>query len=149
MNDLMGRRGRAILNEIRSMKAPKTEDVRLEADACMQRITENSRYARKSISAVEKEQAVDELRDVDLYVKRLYERVSDNEIAKEDIEYLRYKLHVISDSYADFEIGLLAYATKSGTRLRKIICYLVNHPEVKSSDVIEYVSSQPDFWEDV
>ena len=193
MNNLKGSHGRAILNEIRSMEAPLMEDVRKEADECMQRITQNRRYARKSIPAFEKEQvikrrreaerrfieevmaaersikegnyvtsdemfeffgikreeAADELRDVDLYVKRLFERVLDNGIAKEDIEYLRYKLHSISDSYADFEIGLLAYASKNSTRLKRIICYLVNHPEAKSSDVIEYVSSQSDFWEDV
>ena len=82
-------------------------------------------------------------------MKRLFERVLDNGIAKEDIEYLRYKLHSILDSDADFQIGLLAYATKNSTRLKRTICYLVNHPEAKSSDVIEYVSSQSDFWEDV
>lgn len=193
MNNLKGRHGRAILNEIRSMKTPRMDDVRQEANECMRRILEDRRYARKSIAAVEKEQclkkrqeaerrfieevmaaersiedgnyvtsdemyeflgikredAMDELRDVDLYVKRLYEQIKDNGIVKEDIDYLRYKLHIVADAYSDFEIALLAYATKSTIRLRKTICYLVNHPEAKSSDVIEYVSNQPEFWEDV
>lgn len=38
MTNLKGRRGKAILSEIRNMKAKPMDDVRREADACIDRI---------------------------------------------------------------------------------------------------------------
>lgn len=38
MTNLKGKKGRAILAEIRNMKARPMDDIRLEAEACMNRI---------------------------------------------------------------------------------------------------------------
>ena len=38
MTNLKGRKGKAILAEIRSMKAKPMDDIRRDADACMNRI---------------------------------------------------------------------------------------------------------------
>lgn len=46
MTSLKGKRGRAILTEIRSMKARPTDDIRNEADACMNRILARRKNAR-------------------------------------------------------------------------------------------------------
>lgn len=54
----------------------------------------------------------------------------------------------IEDSYDDFVTGILHYAGKKQFRLDEVIGYLHSNPGAKSSDVISYVSEQPDFYED-
>lgn len=46
MNNLKGRRGKAVLSEIRNAKAPKMDDVRKDADACMKRLLATREHAK-------------------------------------------------------------------------------------------------------
>lgn len=119
------------------MTAPDMSDIRKEADECMQRLINRRESEGKFIK--------DELRDVE----RVSNQMSNTEISEMDIKYLRYKLHEVSDAYSDYEIAMLKYATKKSERMKKILCYLICHPKAKSSDVIEFVSNQEDFGEDI
>lgn len=53
----------------------------------------------------------------------------------------------IEDTYYDFELAILQYAKKKQTRLSTVLTYIKNHPEAKTSDVIEFISEQDDFFE--
>ena len=65
------------------------------------------------------------------------------------MEELKELLTQIDDSYFDFISAVLHYAEKKESRLHKLISFLKENPEVKSSDVVRFVSDQPDFYEDV
>ena len=53
----------------------------------------------------------------------------------------------IEDSYYDFISGIMNYAKGNQDRRKKLIDYIKANPEVKSSDVVKFVSDQPDFFE--
>ena len=53
----------------------------------------------------------------------------------------------IEDSYYDFISGIMNYAKGNEDRRKKLIDYIKVNPEVKSSDVVKFVSDQPDFFE--
>ena len=61
---------------------------------------------------------------------------------------LRELLEHIEDSYKDFVDAICHYAQKSPSRLEILLEYLKANPSVKSSDVVRFVSDQPDFYED-
>ena len=64
------------------------------------------------------------------------------------MEELKELLSDISDSYSDFVGAILHYAGRKPERLKKLIDYIKNNPQVRSSDVIRFVSEQDDFFED-
>ena len=64
-------------------------------------------------------------------------------------EELMILLNRIEDSYPDFVSAIMYYAEKKESRFEKVMDYLSNNPNVLSSDVIEFISDQPDFNEDV
>lgn len=49
MTNLRGEKGRAILAEIRSMEAKPMDDIRRDADACMNRILERRKGAGRRV----------------------------------------------------------------------------------------------------
>jgi hypothetical protein len=57
-------------------------------------------------------------------------------------------LNNIEDSYFDFVSAILHYAEKKPSRLDTVVKYIKTHPNVKSADVVKFVSDQPDFFED-
>jgi len=57
-------------------------------------------------------------------------------------------LNNIEDSYYDFVSAMLHYAGKKESRQKALIQFLKTHPDAKSSDVVLFVSKQPDFAED-
>ena len=61
------------------------------------------------------------------------------------MEELTKRLQSIDDSYFAFIAGVVAYARESNERVRKIIVFLDDNPNALSSDVLEFVMSQPDF----
>ena len=61
---------------------------------------------------------------------------------------LKELLEHIEDSYKDFVDAICHYAQKSPERLKKILNFVKDNPNVKSSDVVRFVSDQPDFHED-
>ena len=54
----------------------------------------------------------------------------------------------IDRSYPDFVGAILQYARKKPERLEAVMEYIKSHPEANSSDVVLFVSRQPDFMED-
>ena len=57
-------------------------------------------------------------------------------------------LNRVEDSYFDFVSAMLHYAEKKPARLEALLHYIKTNPEAKSSDIIRFVSDQPDFYED-
>ncbi len=62
---------------------------------------------------------------------------------------LKEMLIRVKDSYFDFVIGILAYAGKNKNRLEKVTDYIKNNPDLSTSDIIYFVSCQPDFYDDM
>lgn len=50
--------------------------------------------------------------------------------------------------YDDFILGIYVYVKKNDNRLNKVLSYLENNENYTSSDVIDFISSEPDFFED-
>lgn len=61
---------------------------------------------------------------------------------------LRTLLEKVSDAYPDFVNGMLNYADFSVSRYERLCFFLNEHPAATSSDIIEYVSGQSDFFDD-
>ncbi len=57
-------------------------------------------------------------------------------------------LNKVDDSYFDFVSAMLHYAEKKESRQIQLLEFLKSHPDAKSSDVVRFVSEQPDFYED-
>ncbi|MBQ9278292.1 MAG: hypothetical protein IJ224_06620 [Lachnospiraceae bacterium] len=57
-------------------------------------------------------------------------------------------LNNVSDTYYDFVTGILHYAQKKQSRLDAVLRYIKDNPNATSSDIVYFVSIQPDFYED-
>ena len=57
-------------------------------------------------------------------------------------------LNGIDDKYYDFVSAILHYAEKKESRQKILLSFLRENPGVRSSDVVKFVSDQPDFFED-
>ena len=64
------------------------------------------------------------------------------------MEELTALLNAIDDSYYDFVSAMINYAAKIPTRQKLLVDYIKNTPNLKSSDVVRFVSEQNDFFED-
>lgn len=64
------------------------------------------------------------------------------------MEELTAMLNNIRDSYYDFVSAMIHYAEKKESRKKALINFLNTHPDANSSDVVLFVSEQPDFAED-
>lgn len=64
------------------------------------------------------------------------------------MEELTALLNEIEDSYYDFVSAMLHYAEKKTARLNSMLDFIKSNPNVKSSDVVKFVSDQQDFFED-
>ena len=61
---------------------------------------------------------------------------------------LNQMLVQVSDSYYGFIIAATQYAQKSPRRTQAIINYIKNNPSSTTSDILYFISHQPDFYED-
>lgn len=61
---------------------------------------------------------------------------------------LARKLKNIGDSYDDFVAAVLIYTKKKPSRRRVVEDFLDHHPGTSTSDILEYISNQADFFED-
>ena len=61
---------------------------------------------------------------------------------------LTIKLNQIEDSYYGFVVAVLTYVKKKQTRLDTVKMFMEEHPHATSSDVLEFISNQEDFYED-
>ncbi|MBR1568552.1 MAG: hypothetical protein IJ648_06265 [Lachnospiraceae bacterium] len=64
------------------------------------------------------------------------------------MDELTVLLNGIEDSYYDFVSGILHYAEKKPSRLEALLNYIRSNPDIRSSDVVRFVSDQPVFHED-
>lgn len=55
----------------------------------------------------------------------------------------------VKDSYEGFVKAVLNYTEKSVKRNKIVSDYLIEHPEALSADILEFISDQEDFYEDV
>ena len=104
---------------------------------------ENQEWLRRSIRQMEEGHAVThDLIEVD--------DEDDDELTQRtgDLESLVDKLRAVKDWYLDFESGVISYARKKPERTANVLTYLISHPEAATSDIVEFISNQPDFYED-
>ena len=64
------------------------------------------------------------------------------------MEELYNMLNAIQDTYFEFVDSVLAYAKKKPERLAAVLDFMKSHSNLTSSDVIYFISKQPDFFED-
>lgn len=57
-------------------------------------------------------------------------------------------LNNLNNSYDDFVTAITHYASKKPSRLEAVLAFLKANPDVTTSDVVKFVSDQPDFMED-
>lgn len=63
------------------------------------------------------------------------------------MERLKELLNNVHDSYYDFVAGVLSYAQKSSKNLVEMMEYIEEHPEVGTSEILEYMLGREDFYE--
>ena len=64
------------------------------------------------------------------------------------MEELRKKLEGVSDTYLDFILGVMTYCKKKDERLRAVMKFMDDNPLATSSEIIDFIADQPDFYED-
>lgn len=64
------------------------------------------------------------------------------------MEELRIRLNNVSDSYYDFVVAVMTYVKNKPSRLGVVEEYMIDNPNVLSSDILEFISKQDDFYED-
>lgn len=64
------------------------------------------------------------------------------------MDELIQKLYAFPNSYFGFVAGISTYARKNPERLKKVLDYIDSNSDLTTSDVVRFVSSQPDFFED-
>ena len=57
-------------------------------------------------------------------------------------------LNNIDGSYSDFVNAIVHYTAKNDSRLERVLGFIKDNPNANSSDVVRFVSEQPDFAED-
>lgn len=68
--------------------------------------------------------------------------------SEENLKTLAERLYAVPRSYFAFVGGILAYARKKPERLQNVMSYLDSEDNLTTSDIVYFVSSQPDFFED-
>lgn len=61
-------------------------------------------------------------------------------------ELLR-KLQSVSDTYFGFVAGVLAYTNNDSSKITRVMDYINENKNCKSSDILDFICSQPDFYE--
>ncbi len=64
------------------------------------------------------------------------------------MDELVIRLNAVEDSYFDFVSAMIHYAEKKESRRQVLLRYLNEHPDANTSDIVRFVSSQEDFFED-
>lgn len=63
------------------------------------------------------------------------------------MDELYERLNKISDSYFAFVLGIVSYVKMKPSRLDVVLTFLRENENAKSSDVVKFISEQPDFNE--
>lgn len=64
------------------------------------------------------------------------------------MEELTIMLNSVEDSYYDFIVAVLSYVKKKQERYDKVKNFIESNPGALSSDILEFISDQEDFYED-
>ena len=58
------------------------------------------------------------------------------------------RLNNVADSYYGFVVAVLTYVKNKESRLEMVEDFMDNNPAALSSDILEFISEQDDFYED-
>ena len=64
------------------------------------------------------------------------------------LDELKEIINNVPDVYEGFVVAVLNYVKKKPSRLRNVKRFLDNNPSARTSDVLEFISNQDDFYED-
>lgn len=64
------------------------------------------------------------------------------------METFAIRLNNVVDSYYGFVVAVLTYVKNKESRLEVVENYMNNNPSALSSDILEFISEQEDFYED-
>lgn len=64
------------------------------------------------------------------------------------MDEMAMRLNKIEDSYYGFIAAVLTYVKKSENRMFVVENYMNQNPDAKSSDILSFISDQPDFYKD-
>ncbi len=64
------------------------------------------------------------------------------------METFTIRLNNVVDSYYGFVVAVLTYVKNKESRLEVVENYMNNNPSALSSDILEFISEQEDFYED-
>lgn len=64
-----------------------------------------------------------------------------------NLKELHEKLRNVPNSYSAFVGGIMRYASTGRVRKEKVLKYMNEHPNSKTSDIIKFVMEQDDFHE--
>lgn len=64
------------------------------------------------------------------------------------MEELYNRLVAVSDSYFGFVAGVTTYAKRKPERVKAVLDYMNNNQNATSSDILQFVVTQPDFHDD-
>lgn len=64
------------------------------------------------------------------------------------MEEFTIRLSNVSDSYYGFVAGVLNYVKKKESRFKAVSEYMDNNPDALTSDILDFISNQDDFFED-
>lgn len=64
------------------------------------------------------------------------------------MEELYNMLNSVQDTYFEFVDSVLSYVKKKPERLSAVKDYMLSHTDLTSSDILHFISTRPDFFED-
>lgn len=65
------------------------------------------------------------------------------------MEEFTIRLNNIKDSYYGFVVAVLNYVKGNNSRYDIVSTFMDNNPEALSSDILEFISGQNDFYDDI
>ena len=64
------------------------------------------------------------------------------------MEEFAIRLNNVADSYYGFVVAVLTYVKNKESRLELVESFMNTNPSALSSDILEFISGQDDFYED-
>ena len=64
------------------------------------------------------------------------------------MEAFAVKLNNVADSYYGFVVAVLTYVKNKESRLEEVEKFMNDNPSALTSDILEFISNQDDFYED-
>ena len=64
------------------------------------------------------------------------------------MEAFAIKLNNVADSYYGFVVAVLTYVKNKESRLEEVENFMNDNPSALTSDILEFISNQDDFYDD-